>query len=161
MLPVQPSWEPLDLASFNTLRLTVLIPTEPNSDITLQLISVDDEDVERISSPISLIARGLKRGQPTKLSVSLREFSEKAGFELRRTRSVMIEGYFCSRMELAQVYLCGNDDSSISSGSRIILLRKIRDYLPSLKMSCSGLTTSVKRAFTLKKRLFPENTNKD
>ena len=157
VLPVQPSWEPLDLAPFTNLCLTVFISPEPRSDVSIQLISMDKDNIEQISSPISLVSRGVKRGQPTKLSVPLKQFSEKNGFQLRCTRSVMIVGYNCSHIELAQVYLCDSDDLSAPSPSKSILVRNIQ----SLKMFCSDLNITLKRVLTQKNDSSKGNTKKD
>jgi len=105
VIAVQPNWQPRDLGGFSTLRLSVRASKEMCTDVTMQLVSMDENENDHDSVPVSLSAHGLQAGRVNRFAIALSIFGDHQRFRLRCVRLLKIIGYNCFRLELSRVYI--------------------------------------------------------
>lgn len=105
VIAVQPNWQPRDLSGFSTLRLSVRASKEMCTDVTVQLVSMDDNEDDHDSVLVSLSAHGLQAGRFNRFAIALSILDGHKRFRLRCVRLLKIIGHNCFRLELSRVYI--------------------------------------------------------
>ena len=92
LVALQPNWVPVDVSSYDVLQLSLLTEGEVG-DVVIQLVTQDDEGVERESAEIKLRERGLEAGRESTFQLALEAFEGPSEFDLKRVRTVKLLGY--------------------------------------------------------------------
>jgi hypothetical protein len=103
-LPLQPSWQPVDVTRYRTLQFAIRLLVPAPKDLYVSLVSQGEDDREHNSCELSLRERSLEPGPWIDLSVPLEQFVGD-GFELRSVRLVKFVAHQSCRFQLAKIYL--------------------------------------------------------
>ena len=105
LLPLHPSWEPINTTNYSRLNFTILVLKNMPSGVVTQLISKADDGNEHGSGEISLTDRGLQFSESKTFSIKLSEFEVQGEFKFELVKMVKFVGYETSQINLSGVYL--------------------------------------------------------
>lgn len=101
-LPLQPTWQPVDISSYQVLRFFLRVSGAP-SDVLVTLVSQETDGSERESSPYLLKSVELEGGKWISVSIPVSHFGTSV--DLGRVRLVKYVGYASFQLELASIYI--------------------------------------------------------
>ena len=105
MMPLHPSWEPINTTVYSKLHFTIQVRKSMPSGIVVQLISKSEDGNEHGSGEISLTDRGLQFSEPRTFSIQLSEFEVQGEFKFDFVKMVKFVGYETSQINLSGIYL--------------------------------------------------------
>jgi hypothetical protein len=103
-LPLQPTWQTVDVARLHALHFSIRVAERIPQDVYACLVSQSEDGVEHTSREISLKEYGLQASQWADISIGIDQFGGN-GFDPKSTRLVKFVAYQSCRIELAKIYI--------------------------------------------------------
>ncbi len=104
LLPLQLSWEPMNLTPYKKINFKILVSGAKLIDVIIGLGSISKRGKKYDSNQISLKNEGLKPGSKKHFKINLLEFDGVGGFDLNRVRTIKIRGQGRFTIHFSEVY---------------------------------------------------------
>jgi hypothetical protein len=106
-LPLQPTWQPVDVTRLHALQFFIRVAEPLPADVYVCMVSQSEDGTEHTSHEISLKERGLQSGNWTNVAIPVDQFSGN-GFDPKSTRLVKFVAHQTCRIELSKIYIYEN-----------------------------------------------------